>query len=83
MEGTALANNCEIQFDYFRGYPAVVNHREETELLKRVAETIPGVEHVVESKPQMGGEDFAYYLEKVPGTFFFTGAQPAETTYPH
>ncbi|MGN7387169.1 M20 metallopeptidase family protein [Sporosarcina sp. SAFN-015] len=83
VEGTALANNCEIQFDYFRGYPAVVNHREETELLKRVAETIPGVEHVVESKPQMGGEDFAYYLEKVPGTFFFTGAQPAETTYPH
>ena len=70
------------RFDYFRGYPAVVNHKEETEFLKASAETVPGVEHVVESRPQMGGEDFAYYLEKVPGTFFFTGAQPAEP-YPH
>ena len=37
---------------------------------------------VVESKPHMGGEDFAYYLEKVPGTFFFTGARP-DDPYPH
>ncbi|MCM3636814.1 M20 family metallopeptidase [Sporosarcina luteola] len=82
VEGTALANDCEIRFDYFRGYPAVVNHKEETEFLKAIAESVPGVEHVMEGKPQMGGEDFAYYLEKVPGTFFFTGAQPADT-YPH
>lgn len=82
VEGTALAHDCEIKFDYFRGYPAVVNHKSETEFLKEVAEQIPGVEAVIESKPHMGGEDFAYYLEKVPGTFFFTGAQPA-TPYPH
>lgn len=82
VDGTALANDCEIQFNYFRGYPAVVNHKEETEFLKEVAGHIPGVDAVVESKPQMGGEDFAYYLEKVPGTFFFTGAKPAEP-YPH
>lgn len=82
VEGTALANNCDIKFEYFRGYPAVVNHNEETELLRKVAESIPGIDAVVESKPQMGGEDFAYYLEKVPGTFFFTGAQPAEP-FPH
>lgn len=82
VEGTALAHDCEIKFDYFRGYPAVVNHKAETEFLKEVAEQIPGVDAVIESKPHMGGEDFAYYLEKVPGTFFFTGAQPA-TPYPH
>lgn len=82
VEGTALSHNCEIQFEYFRGYPAVVNHEAETTFLKEVAETVPGVDAVVETEPQMGGEDFAYYLEKVPGTFFFTGAQP-ETPYPH
>ena len=82
VKGTAVANDCEIQFDYFRGYPAVVNHPKETEFLKGVAESIPGVEAVEESKPQMGGEDFAYYLEHVPGTFFFTGAQIDEP-YPH
>ncbi|MEK5071519.1 amidohydrolase [Sporosarcina sp. FSL K6-1508] len=82
IDGTALANDCTIDFEYVRGYPAVVNHEAETEFLKTVAESILNVESVVESTPQMGGEDFAYYLEKVPGTFFFTGAKP-EHPYPH
>lgn len=82
VDGTALANDCKIDFVYERGYPALVNHKEETEFLKSVAEKIPGVENVVETKPHMGGEDFAYYVEKVPGTFFFTGARP-ENPFPH
>lgn len=82
VDGTALANDCAIDFEYVRGYPAVVNHEAETAFLKTVAESIPNVGSVVESTPQMGGEDFAYYLEKVPGTFFFTGAKP-ENPYPH
>lgn len=82
VDGTALANDCTINFEYVRGYPAVVNHAAETEFLKTVAENIPGVESVVESTPQMGGEDFAYFLKKVPGTFFFTGAKP-ENPFPH
>ncbi|MFJ7932790.1 M20 family metallopeptidase [Sporosarcina sp. NPDC096371] len=82
VDGTALANNCTIDFTFERGYPAVVNHATETEFLKTVAESVPGAQSVVESTPQMGGEDFAYYLEKVPGTFFFTGAKPADP-YPH
>jgi amidohydrolase len=82
IDGTAIAHDCVIDFDYRQGYPAVVNHVAETAFLKTVAETVPGVQAVVESTPQMGGEDFAYYLEKVPGTFFFTGAKP-EDPYPH
>ena len=82
VEGTALANNCTIELDYQPGYPALVNHEDETLFLKAVAETIPGVEKVLETEPHMGGEDFGYYLEKVPGTFFFTGAMP-ENPYPH
>ncbi len=33
----------------------------------------------------MGGEDFSYYLQKVPGAFFFTGAgnEQEGITYPH
>ncbi|PID21937.1 peptidase M20 [Sporosarcina sp. P3] len=81
-EGTALAHDCQITVDYFRGYPAVVNHEKETSYLKTVAESIPNLNGVEEMQPQMGGEDFAYYLEKVPGTFFFTGAKPADA-YPH
>lgn len=82
VDGTALASDCSIQLIYERGYPAVVNHETETVFLQELAKDVPGVEAVVESKPHMGGEDFAYYLEKVPGTFFFTGAKPTEP-YPH
>ncbi len=41
--------------------------------------------NIEESEPQMGGEDFAYYLKQIPGTFFFTGAKPpgADPGYPH
>ena len=31
----------------------------------------------------MGGEDFSYYLEKIPGCFFFVGVEPADVNgYP-
>lgn len=82
IEGTALANDCTIDISYTRGYPAVVNHEKETLFLKNIAQEVIGEDNVSETAPHMGGEDFAYYLEKVPGTFFFTGAQP-ETPYPH
>lgn len=82
IDGTALTNDCTIEFSYTRGYPAVVNHAAETDFIKTVAESIPDATSVVECRPQMGGEDFAYYLEKIPGTFFFTGAKP-EDPYPH
>ncbi|PNB76865.1 amidohydrolase, partial [Pseudomonas sp. FW305-BF6] len=70
---------------YDDGYPPVVNHEKETELLVQVAASIDEVNHVKEMDPKMGGEDFAYYLQKVPGTFFFTGAKSPKTTetYPH
>ena len=83
IQGTCLANDCTYEFSYVRGYSAVVNHEAETNLLKAVAEQVPGVKEVHETEQHMGGEDFAYYLEKVPGTFFFTGAQPKGEVYPH
>ncbi|WP_075619889.1 M20 family metallopeptidase [Paenisporosarcina indica] len=83
IEGTCLANDCSYEFVYVRGYSAVVNHEAETLLLKDVAEQIPDIKEVRETEQHMGGEDFAYYLEKVPGTFFFTGAMPDGEVYPH
>lgn len=84
-KGTCLSSDTTYQYKYIRGYPAVVNHKEETEFLANLATTIPGVEAVEESELQMGGEDFSYYLQHVKGTFFFTGAKPANQviTYPH
>ncbi|MFD1707336.1 M20 family metallopeptidase [Siminovitchia sediminis] len=84
IKGTCLANGCDYEFTYHRGYPAVVNHQNETEFLAKKAAEVQGVDHVEELELQMGGEDFAYYLQHVKGTFFFTGAQPdPESSYPH
>ncbi|MBP3041358.1 amidohydrolase [Bacillaceae bacterium Marseille-Q3522] len=85
IKGTCYTANCTYEYDYLKGYPAVVNHLEETHLLRDSAKKVPEVEYVNEGDPEMTGEDFAYYLQHVKGAFFFTGAQPEaeENRYPH
>lgn len=73
------------QFDFNRGYPVLVNDREFTEFAAGVAKGLFGKDHVVElDTPLMGGEDFAYYLEQVPGTFVRLGSSNDEkgTSFP-
>ncbi|MGR7908225.1 M20 family metallopeptidase [Lysinibacillus capsici] len=85
LNATCLAFGASYKYRYTRGYPPVYNHQRETEFLAQLASTVPGVDQVITCPPFMIGEDFAYYLEKVPGTFFFTGAKKPEweTAYPH
>lgn len=85
VKGTCLASGCDYTYSYNRGYPAVVNHEEETDFLVDNAKLVPENEQVIEMVPEMSGEDFAYYLQHVKGAFFFTGAMPdgVEKPYPH
>jgi amidohydrolase len=75
----------KASLNYEKGYPAVVNHQKETTLLQDIAVNLLGEDQVIEMTPVMGGEDFSYYLQKVPGTFFFTGVGNPEkgADYPH
>lgn len=83
-EGTCLAMDCNFDYRFVRGYPAVVNHGAETEFLIDSASHVPEVTRIEETEPQMGGEDFAYYLQHVKGSFFFTGAKPKTSeSFPH
>lgn len=84
LRGIAIAHDCTYTLNYQGGYPALVNPKEETEFLAAVARDVPGVTRVTEISPRMVGEDFAYYLQHVKGTFFFTGARPENgPAYPH
>lgn len=85
VKGTCLVSDADYDYTYARGYPTTVNHKEETEFVAELAASVPGVEAVKEIAPVMGGEDFSYYLQKVKGTFFFTGARNPEweNDYPH
>ncbi|TYR73447.1 amidohydrolase [Rossellomorea vietnamensis] len=85
VKGACLSADAEYKYQFVKGYPACVNHQEETEFLAETAASVPGVKNVYEAAPQMGGEDFSYYLQHVKGTFFFTGAGDPDwkETYPH
>lgn len=87
VKGICLTNDSSYEYVYTKGYPTLVNHKKETDFLINCVDggKVPGVNHVEEIAPQMSGEDFAYYLQHVKGTFFFTGANPNNTdeAYPH
>ncbi|MCE0452933.1 M20 family metallopeptidase [Brevibacillus sp. AF8] len=84
-EGTAAMMGGSATVVYERGYPAVINHERETAIAREAAIAAFGAGRVESMKPLMGGEDFSYYLEKVPGAYLFVGAGNPEklATYPH
>ncbi|ERN54139.1 M20 family metallopeptidase [Alkalihalophilus marmarensis] len=84
-KGVSDAMGATYDFLYKKGYPAVINDPFETDRFVGTATKLQGEDLVKEMAPVMGGEDFAYYLQHVPGTFFFTGAGNVEKgiVYPH
>ncbi|OIJ22326.1 peptidase M20 [Anaerobacillus alkalidiazotrophicus] len=85
VSGICIASGADYEFKYRKGYPTVINHDSETASLVASAKQIMGEENVKQMAPVMGGEDFSYYLQHVPGTFFFTGAGNVDEgiVYPH
>jgi metal-dependent amidase/aminoacylase/carboxypeptidase family protein len=60
--------------DFLASYPPVLNARGTNRLLRAAGRDLFGAEAVIELEtPSMGGEDFAHYLERVPGAMFFLG----------
>ncbi|MGG1663730.1 M20 metallopeptidase family protein [Brevibacillus sp. NRS-1366] len=84
-EGTAAMLGGSASVHYDRGYPAVINNEEEAKIAQEAAIAAFGAERVQPMKPLMGGEDFSYYLEKVPGAYLFVGAGNPDklVKYPH
>jgi len=64
---------AQYVFRYTQGYPPTVNDPAMAEAVRRCAEAVVGPGAVVEPESTMGGEDMSFYLEKVPGCFFFLG----------
>ncbi len=74
INGVAEAFGATVEFDYLRRYPATINHPNETEIAAKIAGEVAGNAGVdTNTAPVMGGEDFAFMLEKVPGCYLFIG----------
>lgn len=83
IKGICTANDADFTFNYSKGYPPLVNHKEEAELVLEAGKNVEGITKREEVIPVMGGEDFAYYMLKKPGAYFFTGANKEGNPYPH
>ncbi len=83
VQGVARSFGMNYRFEFEYGYPVLVNDSEMSKLVAMACSKGVGKENVEVLKPSMGGEDFAYYLEKVPGSFFRLGCRNEEKGIVH
>jgi hippurate hydrolase len=75
-EDTASAFGASAKFNWHPGYPATVNHAEETRHALRAARAVSG-DVKDDIPPIMPAEDFAFMLEARPGAYIFLGNGPS------
>jgi amidohydrolase len=67
---------AQIEVDYRRGVPPVVNDARAVALLRAAADSALGRDASVATSQSLGGEDFGWYLERVPGAMARLGVRP-------
>jgi hippurate hydrolase len=76
-EGIASAHDATAEVDLEAGYPVTINDPEFTAFVMDTARSLIGPDKVEElPAPIMGGEDFSYVLQQVPGAMAFLEARP-------
>ena len=73
-QAQALVYGASAEVDYQRRYPVLHNDPAQTEFCKQVVRDWLGADGLIEDiEPVTGSEDFAFFLEKVPGCYVFIG----------
>ncbi|MGI4846929.1 MAG: M20 aminoacylase family protein [Janthinobacterium lividum] len=71
---TAAAHGAEVEFNFNRLYPPLVNHARETAFAVRVMQSVVGAENVnANVEPSMTGEDFSFMMMAKPGCYVWIG----------
>ena len=74
LAGITAAGGGSYELDYDRGTPATINNPALTVQMAPTLAKIVGEENVLILEPTMGGEDFAYFANEVPGFFYRLGS---------
>lgn len=79
--GVAAAHDCRADFKWIDGYPPLVNDPQMADYVARTARDLLGEgSFAPAARPSMGAEDFAFYLQKIPGCFFMLGVEGLDQT---
>ncbi|HEX9728195.1 MAG TPA: amidohydrolase [Gemmatimonadales bacterium] len=80
LDGITRAGGGSFTLDYERGTPATINDVALTDRMIPTLQRVVGADNVKLVEPTMGGEDFAYYANEIPGFFFRLGQVAPGTT---
>ena len=79
VAGIASAQGATAVLEYERGYPSVFNAADPTLRVGAAADRLLGAGHFISQAPvMMGGEDFSYMAQKVPGCFVRIGQRDGD-----
>ena len=74
VHAQAQCFGVKAEIDYRRGYAALINSKDETDFARQIGTELVGAERVVlQAPPLTGSEDFAFMLEKCPGSYLLIG----------
>lgn len=83
-EHLALANRCSAEVEFpGNDYPPTVNDAHCWQLAQTIGADLLGSGRVHEMPPIMGGEDFAFYTQRIPGCFVGLGIRNEEIDAVH
>ncbi|WP_425423852.1 amidohydrolase [Spirillospora albida] len=75
LQSVASAYDVEASLDYVRGVPPTVNEAASVQMFRDAAVQVIGEDGVVPTPQSLGGEDFGWYLESVPGALARLGVR--------
>ncbi|WP_347927273.1 M20 aminoacylase family protein [Pseudomonas helvetica] len=74
VNGQAASFGAQAEIDYYRCHPVLINDPEQTEFARQVAREWLGEGQLIEDlRPFTASEDFAFILEKCPGSYLVIG----------
>lgn len=79
-----MGGRCEVEISH--GYPYLQNDPDLTKSIRKAAEEYVGVENIVDLDITLGAEDFAYYSQVIPASFYRLGTRNESkgvTSYVH
>jgi len=83
VQGTASCYEVHADLEFLESLPAVINSCKATTIAKKAAHKIVTEKNVIsQGASSLGGEDFAFYLQQIPGCMVRFGAKKSDETGP-